>query len=304
MLSSMKYALAIARSRLANLSGSLRLIVAVSALVAASLVLLWIFDKIFLFFMARSFADEIADAFDLNRHLAKAITWLVFAAGLILIRYIFSFSKLKRRAALAGLLALLIGHSLVLWRGTSDDLTNRDGKAIKCYVITRDGVIYREQPGFDPSTGRECRPVTPELVERLREYERGNRPTRIETPNPEFFDRGTGRPIVWFYKNKTNEIELFNLMGFHPETGDELEPVSKEIVELWKTQAIPYSRMLVNRRSASIPTHICLRPKTGEARIWFHSTLVVTTIFITGRGMIQNRRRATSHHAGCVGRLE
>jgi TPR repeat protein len=237
MLSSMKYALAIARSRLANLSGLLRLIVAVSALVAASLVLLWIFDKIFLFFMARSFADEIAEAFDLNRHLAKAITWLVFAAGLILIRYIFSFSKLKRRAALAGLLALLIGHSLVLWRGTSDDLTNRDGKAIKCYVITRDGVIYREQPGFDPSTGRECRPVTPELVERLREYERGNRPTRIETPNPEFFDRGTGRPIVWFYKNKTNEIELFNLMGFHPETGDELEPVSKEIVELWKTQA-------------------------------------------------------------------
>ena len=236
MLSSMKYALAIARSRLANLSGSLRLIVAVSALVAASLVLLWIFDKIFLFFMARSFAEEIADAFDLNRHLAKAITWLVFAAGLILIRYIFSFSKLKRRAALAGLLALLIGHSLVLWRGTSDDLTNRDGKAIKCYVVTRDGVIYREQPGFDPSTGRECRPVTPELVERLREYERGNRPTRIETPNPEFFDRGTGRPIVWFYKNKTNEIELFNLMGFHPETGDELEPVSKEIVELWKAQ--------------------------------------------------------------------
>jgi TPR repeat protein len=237
MLSSMKYALAIARSRLANLSGSLRLIVAVSALVAASLVLLWIFDKIFLFFMARSFADEIAEAFDLNRHLAKAITWLVFAAGLILIRYIFSFSKLKRRAALAGLLALLIGHSLVLWRGTSDDLTNRDGKAIKCYVITRDGVIYREQPGFDPSTGRECRPVTPELVERLREYERGNRPTRIETPHPEFFDRGTGRPIVWLYKNKINEIELFNLMGFHPETGDELEPVSKEIVELWKKQA-------------------------------------------------------------------
>ena len=118
-----------------------------------------------------------------------------------------------------------------------DDLTNRDGKAIKCYVITRDGVIYREQPGFDPSTGRECRPVTPELVERLREYERGNRPTSIEAPNPEFFDRGTGRPIVWFYKNKTNDIELFNLMGFHPETGDELEPVSKEIVELWKKQA-------------------------------------------------------------------
>jgi TPR repeat protein len=274
MLSSMKNALATARSRFANLTGPLRLTVAVSAFIAAFLFLLWIFDKIFLFLVARSYVDEVAEAFDLNRNLATAIAWLVFAAIIILTRFLFSFSKSRRRAALAGLLVLLVGQSLVLWIGTSGEIITRSGKAIKCYVITRDSVIYRERPGIDPSTGRECKSVTPELVEKLREYERGNRPIRMETANPVFFDSGTGRPIVWFYKNKNGEIELFNLMGFHPETGDELESVSKEIVELWKAQTTDRTDRDARRAPERVDpnTYAPFDPKTGEARIWFHMT--------------------------------
>src|SRR5262249_46586380 len=184
------------RNRFANLSGPSRLIVAISAFVVAILLLLWIVDKIFLFLMARSYVDEIAEALDLNRHLATAFAWLVFAAIIVLTRYLFSFSKLKRRAGLAGLLVLLVGHSLVLWKATSDEILDRSGKGIKCYVVTRDGVIYREHAGIDPTTGKECKPVAPELVERLRAYERGNRPIKIETADP-FFDPGTGRSVVW-----------------------------------------------------------------------------------------------------------
>src|SRR5215467_1604125 len=274
MLSSMRNALATARSRFANLSSPLRLLVVAAVFVFASLFLVWLVDKIFVYLLARSYVDEIAEVFDLNKSLATAIAWLVFAAMLILTRYLFSFSKSRRRAALAGLLALVVGHSLVLWRGTSGEVIDRSGKAIKCYVITRESVIYRERPGFDPSTGRECKPVTPELVEKLREYERGNRPTRIETANPGFFDLGTGRPIVWFYKNKNGEIELFSLMGFHPETGDELEPVSKEIVELWKVQAADRKARDTRRTPEPVDpnTYPPFDPKTGEARIWFHKS--------------------------------
>jgi hypothetical protein len=160
-----------------------------------------------------------------------------------------------------------LGNYLVLWIGTRGEIIN------KCYVITRDGVIYRERPGIDPNTGRECKPVTPELVEKLRAYERGNRPTKIETTDS-FFDPGTGRPVVWFYKNKNGEIELFNLMGFHPETGDELEPVSKEIVELWKKQH-PDPQAPDARRMPEIvnpDTYPPFDPITGEARIWYHKT--------------------------------
>ena len=143
--------------------------------------------------------------FDLNRYLAIAIAWAVFAAIIILTRFIFSFSKLRRRAALAGLFVLLIGHSLILWRGTSGEIIDSHGHALKCFVITRDTVIYREHAGLDPQTGRECKPVTPELVGKLRRYERGQRPVRITTDHPIFFDSGTGRPIVWFYKNKDGQ---------------------------------------------------------------------------------------------------
>jgi hypothetical protein len=236
MFNSMKNALATARCRFANLSGPLRLTVAVLSFIVAIVFLIWIFDKILLFLIARSYVDEIAETFDLNKNLATAIAWLVFAAIIILTRCVFSFSKSRRRAALVGLLALAVGHSLVLWKGTSDEIIDRSGKGLKCYVITRDGVHYRERPGLDPSTGRECKPVAPELVEKLREYEKGKRPAKIVANEPTFFDPATGEPIVWYLKTAAGQIELFDLIGFHPSTGGELLPITKEVANEWSQQ--------------------------------------------------------------------
>ena len=122
---------------------------------------------------------------------------------------------------------MIVGHSVVLWYGTSHQFFERSGKATKCYVVTRDELRYGVHPGIDSSTGRECRPVTPEIVERLRAYEKGVRPQRITEAEPTYFDPRTGEPIVWYYKNENGDIEIFNLMGFTPETGKELLPVSQ-----------------------------------------------------------------------------
>jgi hypothetical protein len=162
MLASIKNFLAAARNRLSNLSSPSRFLVVGALFVVAVLFLVWLVDKIFLYLIARSYVDQIAEVLDLNKNLATAIAWLVFAVIIVLTRYAFSFSKSRRRAALVGLLALVVGNYLVLWIGTRGEIIN------KCYVITRDGVIYRERPGIDPNTGRECKPVTPELVEKLR----------------------------------------------------------------------------------------------------------------------------------------
>ena len=126
-------------------------------------------------------------------------------------------------------------------------------------------MIYREHPGIDPQTGHECKPVTPELVGKLRGYERGERPVRISTDQPIFFDSGTGRPIVWFYKNKDGEIELFDLMGFHRDTGEELTSVSKEIVELWKEQQARKSAKPVDP-----DIYPPFDPGNGRAQIWYY----------------------------------
>jgi hypothetical protein len=36
----------------------------------------------------------------------------------------------------------------------------------------------------------------------------------------------TGEPVVWYHRNQGGVIQLFDLMGFDPETGNELLPVS------------------------------------------------------------------------------
>jgi hypothetical protein len=138
----------------------------------------------------------------------------------------------------------------------------------KCYVITRDAVHpvrYGNQPGtIDSETGRLCRPVTPEMIERLRAYEKGERPKRTAENEPVFFDPRTGEEIIWYYKNTNDDIEFFNLMGFHPSTGDELLPVTKEIYELWRKKSIQ-----------RIPKQVDLKnyepfdSKTGQPRIWY-----------------------------------
>jgi len=145
--------------------------------------------------------------------------------------------------------------------------TRRKRSAQSCYIITKDSnqpVQYRESPGIDPDTGRQCRLVTPELLERLREYEKGNRPTRIQHGQPTFFDLRTGEAAVWYYKNQKGEIEIFDLMGFHPETGEELVPITKEVVALWQEQSKRRPPRQVDLKSYEL-----FDPLTGESRVWF-----------------------------------
>src|SRR4051794_3859682 len=115
----------------------------------------------------------------------------------------------------------------------------------QCYIIQRGArapVIYRDHlPGIDPDTGRECRLVTTGLIERLKEYAEGKRPDRINGRPLEFFDPRTSEPVVW-YVDHGGAIEIFDLLGFHPETGEELLPVTPEIVDRWNAQQAQASK--------------------------------------------------------------
>src|SRR5262245_30513865 len=135
----------------------------------------------------------------------------------------------------------------------------------KCYIITRDGVRYGDKPGIDQLTGRQCREMTDQLIERLREYEKGKRPTKIVSNDPTFFDPATGEPIVWHLKTAAGQIELFDLMGFHPATGEELLPVTKEVANEWSQQ-----------RRKCVPAPVKIGPETrffdpasGSPQLWY-----------------------------------
>lgn len=70
------------------------LLVAIGFLVALFFIY-WIFEKIFIYFVARSYVQEIADVFDLNKHLASAIVYLTFVAIAIFGAMTFRFSRQK-----------------------------------------------------------------------------------------------------------------------------------------------------------------------------------------------------------------
>ncbi len=245
----------------------MQIAIAAFVLIIAAILLLWIIDNIFLLTISRSYVDNIAVVFNLNRHLAEAISFGVFVSLTYFSAKMFSFSQVSRRIGAGGIVVLLMVNSIALWQGTRNQFFESSGAAIKCYVLTRDGVHFGERPGIDPTTGKPCRPVTSDALERLQEYAKGKRPERVASDDPVFFDLKTGEPVVWFAKIRTGEIELFDLMGFHPETGEELLPITRDVVEEWKSQ----QRTTAERPPQKIypEDFVFFDPKTGKARAWY-----------------------------------
>jgi len=96
------------------------------------------------------------------------------------------------------------------------------------------------------------------------------KPRRITTDDPVFFDPGNGKPIVWFKTTPNGDIELFDAQGFHPRTGEALEPVTRDIVDQWRAK-----RKASNVAPASPPkpidpkTYAFFDPISGRPRVWY-----------------------------------
>lgn len=261
------------RDRAALLSRSAQVLLVTILTVLASFALLWLGNQIALYVWARSYVDQIAAVFDINAHLANALGWIAFAVMVVLASYAFSLNRTKRIIGLSGLLGVFVAQGVVLWLGTSKSFFDRQGAAIKCYVVTRDTIRYGERPGIDPATGRPCRPITAEIAERVQAYATGAKPQRIVTAEPTFFSPRTGEPITWYVRDAQGEVELFDLMGFHPATGEELQPVSKDVASSWKQQFAEKQK----NSSRQAPQRVDLSkyspfdPITGKARVWYRS---------------------------------
>lgn len=266
---------------LAPLSVVTRIAVIILACVIVGGLIFWLCNELFYFYLARSYTDELADAYDLNRGFSRAILWTSFAAIVVLAGFTFSFSKRKRWVGYAGLLTLLVGHSLLL--GRLDANFRKNGVAEKCYVMTRTSIKTLNRIGVDPETGRECRPLTPQIVEKIDEYRRGNRPKQIASNDPTFFDPTTGEPVVWYSKNDRGQIELFDLMGFHPQTGEELIPVTRNIAQEWKQQAAKVVRRIPVRVNDPEKAGF-FDQTTGAAKIWYSQTQSGEYEFYDGPG--------------------
>lgn len=250
---------------LGRFSPTVRFLFIIFSVLLLGTLLFWAFNQAIYYFLARSYVEQIANAFDLDRHSADALVWLSFAAIVFFAGYAFSFNKRKRLIGALGFLVLLVGHSLVLSRA--------DNLMTKCYVVTRNEIKVLNRVGIDPQTGLNCRLLTPEMAEKVRLYQGGKRPTQITGLPVVFFSTLTGEPIVWFTKGTgPHGIELFDLMGYSPRTGEELVPITRQVADEWTTdeqsrqqeaQRIPPKRILNPENT------VFFDPITGQPKVWF-----------------------------------
>ncbi len=251
---------------LGRLNVAAKIAIVVLVCVLAGGLIFWLSNELVYYYLAHTYVEELADAYDLNPGITRALLWASFAAIVVLAGYTFSFSKHKRRIGYVGLLALVIGHSLLL--GRIDANFRKNGVAEKCYVMTRTSIKTLNRIGVDPDTGRECRPLTPQIVEKIEQYRSGHRPKIITSTNPTFFDPTTGEPVVWYFKNDRGQIELFDLMGFHPQTGEELTPVTRDVVQVWNQQAAKVVRRAPLRIDDPEKFGF-FEPTTGATKVWY-----------------------------------
>lgn len=256
----------VASQTLGRLNAVTQIAVIVLACVLVGGLIFWLCNELVYYYVARSYTEELADAYDLNPGVTRTILWASFAAIVVLAGYLFSFSKQKRRVGYAGLLALVIGHSLLL--GRIDANFRKNGVAEKCYVMTRTSIKTLNRVGIDSETGRECRPLTPQIAEKIAEYRNGHRPRQITSNDPTFFDPTTGEPVAWYSKDDSGQIELFDLMGFHPKTGGELVPITREVAEAWNAQTAKVVRR-VPVRVDDPEKYGFFDPTTGATKIWY-----------------------------------
>ena len=141
------------RTSLASLSGSARIILWSVGAVIGAFVLLWLVDEIVLYYVAKSYVDAIADAFDWNPHLADVFVLLTFLVAFFFFSNLWSFSKRKRLTSSVGLSGLLILHSLLLWLATRDQVIDRKGVALQCYVLSRKCCDLRPPSRHRPRDG-------------------------------------------------------------------------------------------------------------------------------------------------------
>jgi hypothetical protein len=258
-----------ARQRVADALGrfspTVRFLFIIFSVLLLGTLLFWAFNQAIYYFLARSYVEQIANAFDLDRHSADALVWLSFAAIVFFAGYAFSFNKRKRLFGALGFLALLVGHSLVLSRA--------DNLMTKCYVVTRNEIKVLNRVGIDPQTGLTCRLLTPEMAEKVRLYQGGKRPTQITGLPVVFFSTLTGEPIVWFTKGTApHSIELFDLMGYSPRTGEELVPITRQVADEWtadEQSRLQDARRIPPKRIPNPETTVFFDPITGQPKVWY-----------------------------------
>src|SRR5205807_8860680 len=83
-------------SQLSGFSRPIRIAIVATILIFGVVILFWLFNQLFYYLLAKSYADELSQAYNLNKGFTKALVWASFAAVVLFASCTFSLSKRKR----------------------------------------------------------------------------------------------------------------------------------------------------------------------------------------------------------------
>ena len=134
------------------------------------------------------------------------------------------------------------------------------GEALR-YCAKRPGgeLFCLDRPGIDPLTKQPLGPMDAKLAERQYREERGLLPKRIvaSVEGIQFFDPlsdpNKPEPKVWVAKNDRGCYDLFDNPGVHPQTGEPLLPVTRDIVRTI-VQCVVTAKVAVSGQPSSTST--------------------------------------------------
>ena len=188
------------------------------------------------------YVDSIHHLTGLNKYLIKTAVFSLIIPFIIGLRwYFFSpINKKRRYTGAAILIAIMILYNLSLYYFTrSSYFAFSEGKVLKWYASTPEGVRFFDAPGFDPKYGIELKQATPELIANLEKTKRGMQPKRLayDSINEiEFFDPISGENKVWYFIDQSGNYELFDSAGVHPVYGEVLRPITKQVISQIKAK--------------------------------------------------------------------
>jgi len=183
------------------------------------------------------FVESVSSLTGLNKYLVKAGVALMLVPLLWGLKLFFSVNKRRRYIGASILVSLLILYNLSLYHFTKDSyFTFSEGKVLKWYALTPEGVKFFDRAGVDPIYGIPLKPVTPEVIRNLKLLQKGDfRP--IDPEKAQFFNPITGEPQIWYYQYPDGSLEFYDKPGYHPITGDALKPATKQIYFEWREKA-------------------------------------------------------------------
>jgi hypothetical protein len=183
------------------------------------------------------FVESASNLTGLNKYLIKAGVALMLVPFFIGLRFFLSINRTRRMIGTSILVSCLILYNLGLYQSTKGSYFSfSEGKVLKWYALTPEGVKFFDREGVDPVYGIPLKPVTPDVVRNLRLLEKGDFKT-VDPSSSTWFNPITGEPQLWYYRYPDGRFEFYDKPGYHPVTGDQLVPVSKEVFFEWREKA-------------------------------------------------------------------